>query len=615
MKRLLFLLSVLILSSLTVLPPPGTAHAEPRVHAIALGDTPKYPKDFTHFDYVNPDAPSGGSLRLSAIGTFDTFNAFVPKGVSAAGSGLLYDSLTAKSLDEPFTEYGVVAESMELAADNTWIIFYLRPEARFHDGTPLTAKDVQFTYETLLAKGSPVYKQYYSDVEACEVLDEHTVRFSFKTGENRELPLILGQLPVLPSHYWATRDFSKADLEVPLGSGPYKVEKFDAGRSVSYVLDPNYWGKNLPVHRGGLTYARIAYEYYRDSLVAMEAFKAGEYDYREENVARQWATSYTGPAFEQKLIVKKEIPDHTTYGLQGFVYNTRRTVFQDPRVRQALAYAFDFEWSNENLFHGQYVRSASYFSGGELASSGLPTPEELALLEPWRGKIPEQVFTTTYQPPSTAAPNSLRGNLKKALDMLQAAGWKLEGGVLKKDGQALAFEYLERDPALERVVLPFAQNLERIGVKLTMRMVDTTQWLNRLRSFDFDMTAVPMAQSDSPGNEQRYYFHSQSADMQDSMNLMGIKDPAVDALVDAVISAKDRKALLTACHALDRVLLWGHYVIPCWHSDLWRVAYWDKLAQPAVQPTYAVGQMNWWVDQARRAAILKVRPDLANKGF
>ncbi|AGW14618.1 extracellular solute-binding protein [Megalodesulfovibrio gigas] len=611
MKRPLFFLCLLLSCVLCH----HAAHAEPRLHALALGDTPKYPPGFVQFDYVNPDAPRGGSMRLSAIGSFDTFNGFLPKGIAAAGAGLLFDTLTVKSLDEPFTEYGLVAESMELAADNTWIIFHLRPEARFHDGVPLTARDVAFTFETLLAKGSPVYKQYYADVEQCEVLNDHAVKFSFKTGENRELPLILGQLTVLPRHYWETRDFAKADLEIPLGSGAYKVEKFEAGRSVSYVQDPNYWGRHLPVNRGGLTFERIAYEYYRDSTVAMEAFKAGEYDYREENVARQWATGYTGPAFDQKLIVKQEIPDHTTYGLQGMIFNTRREVFKDPRVREALAYAFDFEWSNENLFHGQYVRSASYFSGGELASSGLPSPEELALLEPWRGRIPDEVFTSTYQPPSTKAPGSLRENLKKGLELLQAAGWQLDGDVLKKDGKALQFEYLERDPAFERIMLPFVKNLERMGVKVVVRMVDTTQWLTRIRSFDFDMSTVPLGQSDSPGNEQRYYFHSQAADMQDSMNLMGVKDPAVDALVEAVISAKDRKALVAACHALDRVLLWGHYVIPCWHNTVWRVAAWDKFDRPAVQPKYAVGQGYWWVDVEKRARILKVRPDLTNKGF
>ncbi len=592
-----------------------TAQAESQRHALALGAEPKYPADFTHFDYTNPDAPRGGTRRQATLGGFDSFNPFLATGLPERNIGLIYDTLTIASLDEPFTKYGLLAETMELAEDNTWIIFRLRKEATFHDGVPVTAHDIVFSFNIIMEKGSPIYKQYYGDVASCEALDDHTVKFTFKTDTNRELPLIIGAIPALPKHFWETRDFGKANLEIPLGSGPYKLESFDEGRSSTYVLNTDYWAMDLPVARGTLNVDKLQFEYYRDAGIALEAFKAGEYDIRDENVAKQWATGYTGPAFDEGLIKKEEIKDQTTYGLQAFVFNTRRDVFKDPVVRQAMAYAFDFEWANANLFHDQYTRSASYFSNGELESSGLPSPAELELLEPLRGQIPDEVFTQTYTPPSTAAPSSLRGNLKQGLQLLLDAGWTLEDGIMTKDGVRLEFEYLLRDPNFERIVLPFFKNLERMGIKANPRMVDLTNWLERVRSFDFDMTTVGMAQSESPGNEMRFYFHSQAAEMNDSHNFMGIKNPAVDTLVEAVVNAKDREALVTAVKALDRVLLWNHYVIPGWHNSVWRVAYWDKFDRPAIQPKYAVGIGNWWIDLAKRAKVMEKRPGLEAMGF
>lgn len=604
-----------LLMPLVILLAPLHSHAEPKRHAIALGAEPKYPPDFTHFDYTKPDAPQGGSFSTWTQGAFDTFNPFLPKGFAAAGVGNIYESLAISSQDEPFTKYGLVAEYMELAEDNTWITFYMRPEARFHDGAPITAHDVGFSYDILLEKGRPVYKQYYADVEGYEIIDDHTIKFTFSTGNNRELPLIISELSILPRHFWEGKDFAQANLDLPLGSGAYRIKEFDVGRHITYERVEDYWAKDLPVSQGRQHFDTIRYEYYRDSQVAFEAFKAGEYSFRQENISRQWATGYEGPAFDAGHIIKEEIRKGVTWGIQAFVFNSRREIFKDPKVRKALAYAFDFEWANANLFHGAYVRTDSYFANGELESSGLPSPEELELLEPLRGQIPEQVFTQTYAPPSTAAPSSLRQNLKQGLMLLQEAGWTLQDGVMTKNGTPLEFQILMHSPSFERVFLPMIKNLERMGVKAEIRRVDTTQWLRHVREFDFDMTTVVLPQTESPGNEQRSFFSSAAADTPDSMNLMGIKDPAVDSLVESIINAKDRKALVAAVHALDRVLLWNHYVIPGWHSEVWNVAYWNKFSQPAIQPKYALGTGNWWADPGKRDALLKAMPELAGKGM
>lgn len=573
------------------------AHAAEAKPSMSLSGEPKYGPDFTHFDYVNPDAPKGGSLKLSSLGSYDSFNPFPPKGVSADGVGLVYDTLTVKSDDEPFTEYGLVAQSMEIAPDNSSIVFHLRPEARFHDGQPITAEDLVFTFNALMDKGSPLYKQYYGDVAKVEALDEHSARFTFSRTDNRELPLILGQLPVLPKHWWEGRDFGQGSLEPPLGSGPYKLKDFSPGRSVTYERVADYWAKDLPVNKGQYNFDIIRYDYYRDETVAMQAFISGEYDLREENVSKQWATAYVGPPFDKGEIVKEEIPHDIPQGLQGFAYNTRRPIFQDPRVRQALAYAFDFEWSNQNLFYGQYKRTKSYFSNSELASSGPPSPQELAILEPFKDQLPPEVFTTAYEPPSTAGPDGLRGNLRTAMQILQKAGWEVKDGVLtnKNSGLRMEFELLMSSPTMERVALPFQKNLERLGVKISLRVVDASQYVNRLRDYDFDMTTVVLPQSLSPGNEQRYYWGSQAADTPGTRNFMGIKNPAVDALLELVINAPDRQTLIERTRALDRALLWGFYVIPHFHSDYFRVAHWDKFERPKVSAPYALGLFTWWV--------------------
>lgn len=583
---------------------PLLASAEGPVHALAMHGTPKYGPGFTHFEYVNPDAPTGGDVRLHAIGTFDTLNHLNLRGVPAVGLGGLYDTLLTSSDDEAFTEYGLLAESVEVPEDRSWAVFRLRPGARWHDGEPVTVEDVAFSLAVLKEKGHPFYRAYYANVERAEVVGERSVRFAFSQGENRELPLIVGQMPVLPRHYWEGREFDRTTLEPPLGSGPYRVAAVDPGRSITYARVEDYWGRDLPVNRGRHNFARMRFDYYRDATVALEAFKAGEYDFRQENVARDWATGYDVPAARQGLLVRQEIFHERPTGMQAFVMNTRRPLFRDRRVRQALAHAFDFEWTNANLFYGQYARTVSYFSNSELASNGLPGSEELAVLEPFRGRIPDEVFTRAYVPPATDGSGQIRENLRQALALLSETGWAVRDKKLRNDrGEAFAFEILLNAPTWERISLPFAKNLERLGIEARVRTVDAAQYQKRVEEFDFDMVVDVFGQSLSPGNEQRDFWSSTAADEPGSRNTIGVKDPVVDALVDLVIAAPDRESLIARSRALDRVLLWGHYVIPHWHIRSFRMAYWDKFGSPEVTPKYALGFDAWWVDPAREAAL------------
>ena len=587
------------------------ASAEESFHALAMNGQPKYGAEFTHFDYAFPDAPKGGTVRMAAIGTFDSFNPFIVKGNSADGLGLLFDTLTEQSLDEPFTEYGLLADRIELAADRSSMTFHLRETARFHDGSPVTAADVAFTFGILVAQGNPHYAQYYADVERVEVVDPQTVTFVFKPNSSQELPLILGQLPVLSEASWQGRDFSASGLEVPMGSGPYRIGEFKAGQRLTFVRDPDYWGRDLPVNKGRHNFDSIIYDYYRDLTVTLEAFKAGEYDFRQEYNSKQWATGYTGPAVNAGMIRTESIPHKLSQGMQAFVFNTRRAIFADPLVRQALNFAFDFEWSNKNLFYGQYARSTSFFSNSDMASSGLPSQEERALLEPLG--LPEDVYTREISLPATDGSGNIRENLRVAADLLRQAGWSVEGGKLVKDGQPFVFEMLLVQPDFERVVLPFQRNLARLGITMSVRMVDTSQYLERLRGFDFDMIVSSFPQSLSPGNEQRSFWHSTSADMPGSRNYCGIKNPAIDKLVDLVIAAPDRDALILRCKALDRALLWGWYVIPHWHATSWRVAYWDKFGRPDKLADYGLDFQSWWIDSDKERELTDKRGRLGSK--
>ena len=587
--------------------------AAPGSHALTLyGEPPKYPADFQHFDYVNPDAPKGGTLRLSAFGSFDSLNGFISRGTAADQLGLIYDTLTAHALDEPFTEYGLIAERIEQAEDNTWVRFHLRPEARFHDGHPVTAADVVFTFNTLIEQGAPFYKAYYGDVKEVVADDERSVTFHFLHGRNRELPLVLGQLPVLPEHYWEGRDFNRNGLEPPLGSGPYRIGQVRAGRSMTFERVADYWAADLPVRRGFYNFDRITVDYYRDLGVALEAFKAGQFDFNEEYSAKNWSTGYDSPALTAGRIIKEEIPNLNTRGMQGFVFNLRKPYFQDVRVRQAISLLFDFEWANSRLFHGAYERSSSFFGNSELGAEGLPGEDELALLEPLREQLSPAVFGPAYVPPQTDGSGNIRDQRRQAYALLQEAGWRIENDQLvNAEGQPLSFEFLLIQADFERVLLPFKRNLASLGIDMQLRRVDTSQYVNRLRSRDFDMVVTSFAQSNSPGNEQREYWHSSSADNPGSRNLMGLQDPAVDQLVEGLIQADSRAELITHTRALDRVLRAGHYLVPNYHTSVYRVAYWDKFAHPEQAPKYDLGLYTWWAtDQAGEPApILLPEPE------
>jgi microcin C transport system substrate-binding protein len=573
-------------------------------HGVAMHGDLKYGPEFEHFDYVNPNAPKGGTVTFAAIGTFDTLNPFIIKGTTADGLGFLFETLTVQSEDEPFSEYGLLAESIEMPEDRSWVAFTLRPEARWQDGNPVTVEDVIFSFETLKEKGLPFYRAYYKNVIKAEPAGERRVKFTFEETTNRELPLILGQLPILPKHYYENVEFDKTTLQPPLGSGPYKIKSLEPGRRIVYERVKDYWGADLPVSRGFYNFDEIRYEYYRDANVALEAFKAGGYDIRVENTSKFWATAYTGPMFDAGWIMKEEIPHELGTGMQGFVFNTRRALFQDPRVRQALGYAFDFAWTNRTVMYGQYDRTESYFSNTELAAEGLPSEAELELLEAFRDQLPKEVFTEVYQAPSTAGDGGIRQNLRTALRLLREAGWSVEGGKLvNAQGQPFRFEILLNGPSFERHTLPFIKNLERLGIEATVRAIDPAQYQNRLNEFDFDMVVGTFGQSLSPGNEQREYWSSEAADIPGSRNVIGIKDPVVDRLIDKIIEAPTRADLVTATRALDRVLLWGHYVIPHWHSRTFRVAYWNKFDRPETTPPYGLPLFSWWVDPVKVAEV------------
>lgn len=588
---------------LAALPLASLPAAETTVsHGIAMYEDLKYGPDAKHLEYVNPDAPKGGEVRFATAGTFDSFNPFIVGGNVAAGIGILFDTLMTSTADEPFSEYGLIAETVEVPEDHSWVVFTLRPEARFHDGSPVMAEDVIFSFNILREKGLPFFRSYYGSVSKVEALGERKVKFTFGGEINRELPLIVGQLPVLSKKYWEGRAFDRTTLDKPVGSGPYRIGAFEPGRFIAYERDPDYWARDLWINRGRFNYGTIRYDYYRDSTVMVEALKAGSYDLRYENIARNWATSYNTPAVSRGELKKEEIPHQLTQGMQAFVMNTRRPVFQDRRVRQAMMHMFDFEWMNKNLFYGLYKRSLSYFANSELGSSGLPSPEELKILEPLRGKIPDEVFTTAFTLPVTDGSGNNRDGLREALRLLKEAGWEVkQGKLVNAKGEPFRFEILLYDPTWERIALPYKQALERIGAEVSVRTVDAAQYQRRTDGFDFDMIVDSFPQSLSPGNEQREFFGSAAAKEEGSRNTVGIQDPAIDQLIELVISAPDRQSLITRTRALDRVLLWHHYVVPQWYAGVHRLVYWDVFGRPAVAPKYGMGWSDtWWIDPAKR---------------
>ncbi len=577
-----------------------------RAHAIALHGEPKYGPDFSHFEYVNPDAPKGGTMRLGVAGSFDSFNPYITRGNPAAGVGA--ETLTVGSEDEPFTRYGLIAEAVEWPADRSWVIFTLRPEARWHDGAPITVDDVIFSFETLKAKGQPFFRFYYASIARVEQVGERRVRFVFKEAGNRELPLIVGEMPILPRHYWQDRDFERSTLEPPLSSGPYRIASFEAGRSVVMERVADYWGAHLAVNRGQNNFDRIQYEYFRDETVLREALKAGLIDFRQETQAKAWALDYDVPAVRGGRLKKEVVPHGRPTGMQAFVFNTRRPLFGDPRVRLALGYAFDFEWTNRVLFFGTYKRTDSFFSNSELAARGTPEGGERARLEPFRAQVPAEVFTHAFQPPVTDGSGWPRANLEQALALLKEAGWQVKDFKLVNvaTGAPFRFEILIVNAGFERIMLPFRRNLARLGIEADIRLVDESQYINRLRAFDFDMAMLVWGQSESPGNEQRSFWGSQAADTEGSRNYAGIKDPVVDRLIDLIITAPDRESLVERTRALDRVLLWGHYVIPGWHSAADRILFWDRFGRPAMTAPRGVSIDTWWFDPAKDKALQRL---------
>ena len=600
--------TVLFLSALSFALSPASAQPS---HGIAMHGDLKYLANFKHFDYVNPDAPKGGEVRLAANGGYDTFNPYVVKGRAAAGIGHLFETLMTSSADEAFSEYGLLAETIETPEDRSWVAFTLRADARWHDGKPVTVDDVIWTFAMLKSKGRPYFRYYYSNVQEPVKTGERTVKFSFTGGVNRELPLIVGQLPVLPKHYWEGRNFESTTLEPPLGSGPYRIKEFEPNRHVVYERVPDYWGANHPTRKGFSNFDRIRYDYYRDATVSVEAFKSGAFDFRSENVSKIWATAYEMPALRDGRVVKKIFEHNRPAGMQGFVMNQRRSKFADPRVRRALSYAFDFEWSNKALFYGQYVRTRSYFDNSELASVGVPKGDVLAILDKFRGRIPEEVFTKSFEPPKTDGSGNLRRNLRTALGLFKQAGWTVESKSKKltnaKSGEVMSFEILLISPLFERIVLPYIRNLKRLGVEARVRTVESAQYKGRLDNFDFDVVVTSWGQSASPGNEQRSYWGTEAAARKASRNLSGVKDPAIEELVELIISAPDRKRLVARVRALDAVLQWHHLVVPHWHIPYDRLVFWNRFGQPAKTPDQGTQFMAWWIDPEKDRKLAQSR--------
>ena len=580
----------------------GPATAQEATYGLSLFGDLKYGPDSAHFDYVEPNAPKGGTLHLATVGTFSTLNPFTLKGVSAAGAGFPFESLLEGAADEPDAAYGLIAAEVALAPDRRSVRFLLRPEARWHDSTPVTAADVAFSFEILTTEGAPSFATQLAGVDRVETSGDRNVTFHLVDPDNRKLPLIVGGMPIVSEAYFRGRSFGETTLEPPLGSGPYRVGKVDAGRSIGFERVADYWGAALPVMTGRYNFDTIFIDYYRDRTVLVEALKAGEYDFHEEFTSKVWATQYDIRAVEEGWLIKDVLDDNTPSGVQAFFINTRLPKFQDRRVREALSYVFDFEWLNKNQFFGIYDRMASYFENSDLAARGLPSQAELAILEPHRGAVPEEVFTTEFVPPSTDGSGNNRRNLRSARALLKEAGWITRDGALVNEatGEPMTIEFLYFEPTFERIYAVFARRLERLGVGVTLRLVDSVSYEERMKSHDFEITTLRFVFNLSPGAELNANFATATADQVGSSNAAGIKDPVVDALIAEVVGATDRATLVAAARALDRVLLWGHYMIPQWYKGAHHLVYWDKFGRPALKPRYARGVIDtWWVDREK----------------
>lgn len=585
----------------------AAAEAAPRHGISAFGDL-KYPADFTHFDYVDPDAPKGGRIATigpAATSTFDSFNGYILKGDPAQGLGLLFDSLMAPANDEPGSLYGLVAKDVDLADDRKSVTFTLRPEASFSDGSPLTAEDVCDSFRLLSTLGAENIRITIRDVEACDIIDPQTVRYRFKGERTRDLPLTVAALPIFSKAYYGTVDFAKSSLTPPLGSGPYRIASFKPGEYVAYGRRDDYWAKDLPVNRGRNNFDEVGYEYFRERIAGFEALKSGVLDLREEFTSREWATAYDFPALKDGRVVKTEIPDETPSGAQGFFFNLRREKFQDIRVREALNLAFDFEWTNKNLFFDSYTRTASFFENSPMKAEGMPTPGELALLEPLRDSLRPEVLGEAIIPVTSDGSGQDRKLLRRASALLDEAGWTADGTLRRNArGETLDVEFLIESPVFERVLAPYVKNLKLLGVNASIRTVDEAQYQKRREEFDFDVMSSRFSTGLTPGDELRVFFGSDSATKPGTYNLSGVASPAIDALLDKVVEAKSREELNTAGKALDRVLRAEQFWVPNWYKGTYWLAYWDKFGRPETKPKYDRGILDtWWYDEAKAKRI------------
>ena len=594
--RIFLIISALLISV-------GNAHAK-KMHGLAMHGIPKYESNFTHLDYVNPNAPKGGTLRYGVYGSFDNLNRVAFKGRRASGLGYLNDTLMRRVWDEAFTLYGLIAEFIEMPEDRSFITFYLNPNARFHDGSQITREDVLFSLETFQTKGTPNQKKTYGKVVKTEMVEENGIKMTFVNNEDKELPLIVaGFLPIIPKSYYSNLDVTKTFLKVPLGSGPYTITDLDPGRRIVYSRVKNYWAKNLPVNKGSYNFDTLTYDYYKDSGVQLEAFKVGKYDYRREYNVKRWMTGYDFDAVNKGSVILTEMKNDRATGMDGLVMNSRKKIFQNPRVREALNYAYDFEWYNKVLGYNAYTRTNSYFENSPLASSGLPSEAELKLLNPWKDQLPIEVFTKTYKSPISDGSGIPRKNLKIAKQILEEEGWFIENGKLLKDGKEFVFEFLIVSPSLEKLALVFQKTLQTLGITMTVRTVDSSQYQARLLTYDFDMINAIWRVSLSPGNEQQFYWGSEVGKKDGSKNYAGVDSQVVDFLIEKLIGAKTREELTTTIHALDRVLLWGHYLIPLHHSGIDRIAYWNFLEFPEQIPLYGIVIETWWSNQEKAKKI------------
>lgn len=569
--------------------------AAPWLHGLSMYGDFKYSADFKHFQYVNPNAPKGGTFKQAAIGSFDSLNPFIVKGNAAAGINMIYDSLLKQSSDEPFSSYGLIAEKVKIADDFSSVSFLINKNARFHDGKSIHAEDVKFSFELLIEQGAPHFRTYYAGVKEVLVDNPLQVTFYFKEIGNRELPLIIGQLPILPKHYWLNKNFSKSSLDIPLGSGAYKVASFKASKRITYQRVKDYWAKDLPVNTGMHNFDTLIFDYYRDDNIAFEAFKSGAFDYRLESSSKRWATGYTGDNFTSGKIITSTIADKTPQGMQGFWFNLRKEKFKDINVRRAISLLFDFEWANKTLFYGAYTRINSFFAGSELATAREISKPEIEILSPYKSLLPEAVFAP-IELPKTDGDGNIRIQMRKAVTLLEKAGYQLKNSKMQdKNGHQLSFEFLLYSKDFERVVHPFRRNLQRIGIKTSIRLVDVSQFINRLNNFDFDMVSLRKGQSISPGNEQTGYWGCESSMQTGTANWSGICFPVIDKLVTKLIMSNTREELVNTTRALDRVLLSQHIVVPQWYLPAYRIAYWNKFSRPKTAPVYELGLSTWWL--------------------